>query len=293
MNNPIDLTHIPQLPQAEFLHQLAPALWQRPEVQAIWLEGSMGRGNADLYSDVDLYVAVEAQALDEWRSLDIAALFAEQYAAHFVSNFAEDFFVYHVYLQAGGIYDLHIQPRNRQLPKAQRLILGCHDPAFRAELLAAAPDEPSAQLFPAQPIDPEALSKLFVFFWINIDKGRKLLYRDQDFTIYPGLHLFRTTLARLLFMEETGSDCGDITRITIHGLKATAAVLNPNRSAKVGQLMGAAATNRAEMCQVQSELQAEMARVGRVLAERHGIDYPAALEEVVMKSWRDFVESEL
>ncbi|MFN8442950.1 MAG: nucleotidyltransferase domain-containing protein [Caldilineaceae bacterium] len=293
MSGELNLTQLPQLPQAEFLHQLAPALWQRPEVQAVWLEGSMGRGNADLYSDVDLYVAVDTQALDEWRTLDVAALFGKHYAAHLVSNFAEDFFVYHVYLQAGGIYDLHIQPRNRQLPKAQRLILGCHDPAFRTELLAAAPDDANAQLFPAQPIDPDALSKLFIFFWINVDKGRKLLFRDQDFTIYPGLHLFRTTLARLLFMEETGTDCGDITRITIHGLKATAAVLNPNRSPKVGQLMGAAATNRVEMCQAQSDLQEEVARVGRVLAERHGIDYPAALEQVVMKNWREFMEKEL
>lgn len=293
MSEALNLESIPALPQAEFLHQLAPSLWQRPDVLALWLEGSMGRGNADLYSDVDLYVAVEPSALADWRALPIESLFGEQYAAHMFSNFAEDFFVYHVYLKAGGIYDVHIQPRTRQLPKAQRMILGCHDETFRHELLATAPDDAQTLIFPTQPIDPEELSKVLVFFWINMDKGRKILYRDQDLIVYAGLHLLRQTVARLLFMERTGTDCGDLTRITIHGMKAAAAELNPNRDAKLGKLLGASATTRAEMCRAQEDLQREVARVGPVLAERYGVENPAALEGVVMQNWREFMEKEL
>ncbi len=292
MSDSLDFSHLPALPQTQFLRQLAPDLWQRADVLALWLEGSMGRGNADLYSDVDLYVGVEPEQLEEWRTLDVAQLFGEHYAAHLFSNFAKDFFVFHVYLKAGGLYDLHIQPRNRELPKAQRMILGCREQAFRDELLAATPDDATGVTVPTLPIDPEAIAKLLVFFWINVDKSRKVLYRNQDFTGYIGLHLFRQTVARLLFMEQTGSDCGDLSRTTIHGLKAAAAALNPNQSPKVGRLMGAPATNRQEMCRAQTVLHDEMARVGRVLASRYQVEYPAALEAIVQQNWHDFLERE-
>ena len=102
MSNTIDFTGLPALSQTTFLHKLAPLLWQRPDVVGLWLEGSLARGNADRYSDVDLYVGVTPEALDDWRSLAIEALFGDQYAAHFYSTFGEKFFVYHVYLTAGA-----------------------------------------------------------------------------------------------------------------------------------------------------------------------------------------------
>ncbi|MEZ4868562.1 MAG: nucleotidyltransferase domain-containing protein [Caldilineaceae bacterium] len=292
MSEAVDLTNVPPLPQADFLHQLAPALWQRSAVLGVWLEGSMGRGNADLYSDVDLYVGLEPAELEAWRTLDVAQLFGAHYAAHMFSNFAEDFFVYHVYLTDGGIYDLHIQPRSRTLPKAKRLILACRDEEYRSALLAAAP-EPGAEnelLFAPQPFDPATLAALLAGFWINADKGRKVLYRNQDLTCYTGLHLFRFMLVRLLFIEATGADCGDLTRPTIHGLKAAAAVLNPTQDETLGSLMGAAAMTKQELCRAQTLIYTEVARVGRALATNYGIAYPAALEEIVVENWQRFME---
>jgi len=92
MSNGIDFTGLPALPQRAFLHHLASVLWQRTDVLGIWLEGSLGRGNADRYSDIDLYVGVEPTTLDQWRALDVQQLFGNSYAAHFLSNFAPDFF---------------------------------------------------------------------------------------------------------------------------------------------------------------------------------------------------------
>lgn len=293
MNETIALAQIPVLSQADFLHQLVPDLWQRPDVLAIWLEGSMGRGNADRYSDVDLYVGVVDSALDHWRALDVAHLFAGPYAAHSQSIFSADFFVYHVYLTAGGIYDLHIQPQSRTLPKAQRLILACRPDEYRAVLLAATPSEADVSIFAPQPLDPAIIPDLIVSFWINIDKGRKVLYRHQDFTTYAGLHLFRHWLARLLFMEQTGTDCGDLTRPTIHGLKAAAAVLGPALAGDLGMVMGAPATNRQEIAQVHTLLHRVVARVGRALAAKYQLDYPAALEQIVIQNWQRFVAEEL
>ena len=278
------------LPQTALLHQLVPTLWQRPGVEALWLEGSLGRGNADLYSDVDLYIGVTDSTFDAWRTLDVAALFGEQYAAHHYSEFAEDFIVYHVYLAAGVIYDLHIQPQSRQLPTSQRLILACRDDAYRAQLVAAAPAVPETTnpIFDPQPLDPATIRPQLVGFWMNADKGRKVLYRGQDLTSYTGLHLFRQMLTRLLFIEQTGADCGDLTRPSIHGLKAAAAVLGESLGNELGELMGPPMRNRRELWAAQAQLQQEVARVGRVLAERYEVDYPAALEKIVVENWTRF-----
>ncbi|MEZ4727978.1 MAG: nucleotidyltransferase domain-containing protein [Caldilineaceae bacterium] len=294
MSDSIDFAKLPALPQATFLYQLAPMLWQRPDVLGIWLEGSLARGNADRYSDVDLYVGVDPSALEQWRALNIQPLFGDHYAAHVFSNFSTDFFVYHVYLTAGGIYDLHVQPRNRELPEAHRLLLAWRTEDYRQDLLAATPPagDDAALLSAPPPLDPAVISSLLVFFWINADKSRKVLYRGQDFTGYTGLHLFRHIAARLHFMARTGNDCGDLTRTTIHGLKAAALVLGQSDAA-VGHWMGAPTTTRQELCQAQTLVHEEVARVGRLLAERYQIAYPIALEQTVMTNWYQFVNEEL
>lgn len=290
MSNSFHLDTLPDLPQIAYLHQLVPILWQRPDMLALWLEGSFGRGNADLYSDVDLHVGVTAETHGSWRTLDVASLFGDLYAAHHFSDFAEDFIVYHVYLTTGVIYDLHIQPRTRTLPSTTRLILACDDTSYRADLLAAAPAIPEASnpIFDPKPLNPAEVRPLLVQFWINADKGRKVLYRRQDLTVYTGLHLFRHMLIRLLFMEHTGTDCGDLTRPTIHGLKAAAAVLGDALGDELGLLMGMPARTRHEMWQVQDRLHREVARVGRGLAHKYHFDYPTDLEQVIMENWARF-----
>lgn len=293
MDTTFKLESIPKLSQADYLHHLGPALWQRPQVLALWVEGSLARGNADRYSDVDLYVGVADDALEEWRTLDVAPLFGERYAAHLLSNFGTDFFVYHVYLTSGGIYDLHIQPQRRPLSQAQRLLLACRSPEYQTALLSAIPaSEPEALLGPQSP-DPTTIHQVLVSFWIAADKSRKVLYRQQEFTSYAGLNLFRHWLARLRFIEQTGTDCGDLTRPTIHGLKVAATALQPALATGLGLLMGGAATNRAEICQAQTLIQNEMVRVGRALAVRYQVDYPAALEQIVLQNWQNFMAEEL
>lgn len=295
MNGALHLDGIAHIAQAQFLYTLAPVLWQRPGVLALWLEGSLARGNADRYSDVDLYVGVEPASLEQWRALDVPSLFGDHYAAHLFSYFSDDFFVYHVYLTAGGIYDLHIQSRTRDLPRAHRLLLAWRDDAYEAALRAAAP-EPSAdnlQMFGPQPLDPAILPSLVNFFWINADKGRKVIYRNQEFTVHTGFHLLRHTIARMLFIEQTGTDCGDLTRPSIHGLKATALALKAAWGDELGQWMGAPARTLLELCQAQIRLHHEAARVGRVLAARYQFAYPEALEQIVMANWRQFMAEEL
>jgi hypothetical protein len=109
--------------------------------------------------------------------------------------------------------------------------------------------------------------------------------------VYTGFHLFRQMLLRLLFIEQTGTDCGDLTRPSIHGLKAAAAVLGPALGDELGLLLGPPARNRQELWAVQDQLQREFVRVGTVLAERYAVAYPAALAAVVMANWAAFGQS--
>jgi hypothetical protein len=209
-----------------------------------------------------------------------------------VSNFGADFFVYHVYLTSGGIYDLHIQPQRRPLPSAQRLLLACRSVDYQTALLAAVPANESEALLTPEPPAPTTIHQVLVSFWIAADKSRKVLYRQQEFTAYAGLNLFRHWLARLRFIEQTGADCGDLTRSTIHGLKVAATVLQPALATGLGFLMGSPTTNRKEICQAQTLLQTEIARVGRALAARYQFDYPTALEQIVLWNWQNFIAEE-
>ncbi len=71
----LDFSFLPDLPQIKMLKRIATNIWRNEEVRAIWVEGSFGQGTADLYSDVDLRLAVPAARLKEWETPDLTALF--------------------------------------------------------------------------------------------------------------------------------------------------------------------------------------------------------------------------
>ena len=56
------------LPQYAFADQLAAALSQDSRVRAVWLEGSLGRGQGDRDSNVDLHLALTPQDLIGFRN---------------------------------------------------------------------------------------------------------------------------------------------------------------------------------------------------------------------------------
>ena len=56
------------LPQYAFANQLATALSQDSRVRAVWLEGSLGRGQGDRHSDVDLHIALTPDDLAGFRT---------------------------------------------------------------------------------------------------------------------------------------------------------------------------------------------------------------------------------
>jgi len=63
-NDELAFDALPDRPQLRPLIPFANAVWQWPAVVALWIGGSMARGNSDRYSDVDVVVAVKDEALD-------------------------------------------------------------------------------------------------------------------------------------------------------------------------------------------------------------------------------------
>lgn len=53
--------------QTEYLGKMQTALENDRRIQAAWLTGSIGRGNADRYSDIDINLLVDATQLDAFR----------------------------------------------------------------------------------------------------------------------------------------------------------------------------------------------------------------------------------
>jgi len=283
----IALPPLPPLPQVERLRQLAPLLWQREEVRALWLGGSLARGEADRYSDVDLRLAVAPDALDTWRQLDFDLLFEGGCVGSHFSLFDADLFLHHLALSSGDIVDLSVQSAARAPFRETVLILGCRDRAFERQLGNAE----AALEVRAEPAGAAGVRGVIVDFWINSLKHRKILHRGLDLLALTGIEIERATLMRLWYVLATGFESAP-GRDSIHGKTPVIRAVEGLLAAKAFELLGAPARHRAEIVQAIEGHRDEVSRVGRLLAERLGFAYPAALEETVRRTWHEFLAVE-
>lgn len=277
--NPDALDALPPLPQVSALRRLASALWARDDVAALWLGGSFARGEADAHSDLDLRVAVAPGRLAAWAELGPAALLGESVVGAQPMGWEGTAF-YHLVLEDGLIVDLLIQGTDREPPQDHTLVLDCRDDAF-GERLA------QARLPPAEepPADPGAVRQAIVDFWIGSHKHAKVIGRGLDAVALFGLGLEQSVLMRLWFISATGHDLGT-QRATIHTLTRTErAVQAGPDAARTPAVLSAPRLTRADRLRAVEVNREEVARVGRVLAERLGFAYPEALERTVRESW--------
>ena len=285
-NNPDDLQldTLPDLPQSVTLKKVAARLWPQADVVALWVGGSLATGQADDYSDVDLFVAVAPEAVYNWLEPDLEAIFDGLCLARQFSNFGDDFFVHHLLLASGEIYDLHVQRAGRGVGRAQRIILGCRDPELGQAL--AEPYQPFS--FDLGPIDPLTIQRLVEAYWFNTHKHRKVLFRRLDPLIIAGMHYIHSLLLQLYYILAAGEDCGDLRRATIHTMTPIIQVLQGAFGEHVLKLVGLPMGSRAEIEAAIETLNDDIAAVGRQLAAKHGFVYPAELEAVVRRGWAEF-----
>ena len=91
--------HLPAaLPQSAVVKRVVEGLWQRQEVKAVWLGGSLAEGSGDLYSDIDLRVAVDPRWFDEWASPEIVKTLAVCAVGEHTLPCGDDTVLHHVLL---------------------------------------------------------------------------------------------------------------------------------------------------------------------------------------------------
>lgn len=278
------LDGLPALPQSRTIEALAPKLWRDERMLAIWLGGSLAAGTGDLYSDIDLRIAVAQDDLAEWETPDFDALFDGQpLARHFV-RFGASSFLHHLIVPGGDILDLLVQ--SDAIPPGDEpvLTLGCRSDAF-AERLAASNQTPSPAGVPAT---AEAVRELVVAFWVNSHKHRKVLHRNLDLMFPAASYANWQMLMRLWYIAATGQDTESRHFSGIHGLTELARAVEADYGSEPLRLCGAPTRTRAEICDAIERYQNIIAQLGRQLAERFGFAYPTALEETVRRDWQAF-----
>ncbi len=278
-----DPTLLPALPQSRRLAEVAADLWADPNVAALWLGGSLARGAGDRYSDVDLRIALLPPVYDPDLPPESAGRLIAAAVTRLQFHFVGKAVLWHMMLEDGAIYDLHIQSAGDDPPDEARLVLACRDAEFGTKLVGGA--DRSVDFPPAAPDDIE---RLLQFLWMSQQKHQKVLYRGLPLLAWQGEFLMRQDLIRLRYVLATGNDCGPLGRLTIHTLTPVIRAVQASDGLSVLAVVGQPTQTAAEIIAATARIRDELARVGRLLADKLGFDYPAAAEETVRRTWRDF-----
>ncbi len=278
------LDSLPPLPQSQAIRDLAPRLWQNEQVVAIWLGGSLAAGTGDIYSDIDLRVAVSPGDLTEWESSGLQNVLDGPALARQLVKLGDGAFIHHMILQSGDILDLLVQSSEAAPGSEPVLILGCRDDGL-AERLAASNQAPEATHAPAT---GEAVRELVVAFWVNSHKHRKVLHRGLDLMFPAASYANWYMLMRMWYIDATGCDTSSYHFSGIHGLTELVHAVESVNGAEPLALCGAPTQTREEICDAIERYQNTVSQLGRRLAERFDFDYPADLEDTVRRDWRAF-----
>ncbi|MCA9836485.1 MAG: nucleotidyltransferase domain-containing protein [Trueperaceae bacterium] len=281
----LDFTGLPELPQVPYLKKVVETLWQDSSLIAVWLGGSLARGAGDKYSDLDLRIAVKEEELADWENRGLEAYFAGGILSQHTMKFGAPI-LHHLLVANGDIYDLYIQSTETALSSEARLIFACRDEAFLAKLETPATDPTVVY----QEAKAEEIKTLLDFYWLNAHKHRKGLHRDLNLLIWEGLNLFRPVLLRLHYIEETGKDCGDLRRSTIHAMTPVVRVLQAAEDQEFRAVVSSETLTLEDQLSAISALNMAVSQVGRRLAQRYGFAYPEALEELVTDQWDAYVQ---
>lgn len=265
---------------------VADAIWQQEEVQSLWVGGSIARGDADEYSDIDLRVAVAPGALEAWKSPNFERLFQQEIVGHQLLTFGENAFLHHLILECGDIYDLWVQSVTHPPSQETVLILGRRDEKFAQQLSNLSPADSATFEAPR----PESVRQALVDYWIVTHKHRKVLYRNLYLLSLTGVEMERLTLLRFWFIAATGHDYDSLRHKSIFGLTHVTRAVEKARGPDALKTLGAPLRDRTEIYQAIELLRDEVSEVGRHLAQQLEIEYPVALERTARREWDIFME---
>ena len=281
----IDLGSLTHGPHANLIRDMASKCSADSSIQAIWVGGSLAAGLGDAYSDVDFRIAVEPGQIDRWTSPDWEHYLPIRPCGGQLMRFGEETLLHHLVLADGTIVDFYVQDTTRQNHEPNLVILACRNAQFRETLEGFS--RPAAALVRA--IDGAVVRQFLVDYWITTHKQMKALARKYDYSPFVGLYLERMALLRAWYMQAVGKDIDS--RVTLHMLGALHKGLDDKLTEHQHNILGLPSRTPEETVTVIDAIRAEMACVGRWLADRHEFAYPHELEDVVRRVWNEHKES--
>lgn len=281
----IDLGLLAHGPHANLIRDITSKCSDDGSIHAIWVGGSLAAGRGDVYSDVDFRIAVEPGQIDRWTSPDWQHYLPILPCGGLLMRFGEQTLLHHLILADGTIVDFYVQDTTQHNPEPNLVILTCRSAEFRATLEGFA--RPAAAL--VREIDGAVVRQFFVDYWITTHKQLKALARKYDLSPFAGLYLERMALLRAWYMQAVGKDIDS--RATLHMLGVLHKGLEEKLAEHQRTILGLPSRTPTETVRVIEAIRAEMARVGRWLAERHDFAYPRELEGVVEQFWNEHKES--
>lgn len=286
MSTGLRLEALPDLPQRAVIEAISAHIWQRYDVVALWLGGSLARGVGDIFSDIDFRVAVAPAQFPLWKTPRFEEIFAHApVVGQQFLPFGDEAILHHLTLTNGDICDFFVQSSTKEPTPEPRLVLGCRDEQFAAALAAGQQITEGAP----QAIQANVVQQLLVDFWINTHKHRKVLNRDLDLLVTFGLSNEKSLLLRLWYIDVSGSDWGDVRRQTIHTLTSVIRTLQEAVGDEALSVIGTPMRNRQEICQAIERNREVVAQVGRRLAHKYTFAYPSELEATVLQGWQEFL----
>ncbi len=280
-----DLGPLANGPHANLIRDIARKCYEDGTVQAIWVGGSLAAGTGDVYSDVDFRIAVEPGQIDQWTTPDWEQYLPIPTYGGLLLRFGEHALLHHLVMAEGTIVDFYVQDTTIKNLEPQLVILACRNAEFGAALQGFA--SPAASL--VREIDGAVVRQFLVDYWITTHKEIKGLGRKHDYFAFVGLYMERIALLRAWYIQAVGKDIDS--RITIHVLGAMHQGLDGKLTADQRNILGLPSRTPDETVRVIDAIRAEMAQVGRWLADRYEFAYPYELEDVVRRIWNENKES--
>ena len=280
---------LPDLPQVTGLRRYAALLWQRDDVLALWMGGSLAAGGGDHFSDLDLRAAIAPDRFDGWRAQrPWLALFDPSCVGTVDEPYGTDATHHFALLANGDMFDLIFCRGVPVQAEHEIVVLACRDDALARRLRECVVPRPDIYA----PATAAGIERLIVDFWLNSHKHRKVLGRGLELLVHMGLAFDRERVVRLWHAAITGTDIGDA-RPSIHSWGRMMRAVGRSMGPRALQVLGAPVTSRALLFAHVEQLRREVSDVGRQLATRLTFAYPDALERTVLDSWKEFLATDL
>jgi hypothetical protein len=251
----------------EYLSRLQATIQDDPRILAGWLEGSLGRGNADRYSDIDLHLLLTDDGLksfsaeaEQWlAAIRPLVLFSLMFDGKMINALTVDGLRVDIWMHAAEVPT--VNPAHAQV---------FYDP-----------DQRIRSEHKEQTVDTSDLLPRIREFWRCISLTPAVVGRQELIVGIQGLGIETILLSDILL-----SGYGIVRN---RGVKNLNDFLPRDIRQAFEQALSLQGLSQDSMVRVQLALAGVVQTHGRIIATRHHFEYPAELERTVL----DYVHKEL